>query len=99
MTVQIAVFVFGFRFRPAYPLAMISNTFVAPAQMPAWLGFVTEWNPLSATVSALRELFGNPGIATGSSWASEHALGLAVAWPVLLIAVFLPLAVARYRRA
>lgn len=82
-----------------YPLAMISNTFVVPAQMPAWLGFVAEWNPLSATVTALRELFGNPGIATGSSWASEHALGLAVAWPALLVAVFLPLAVARYRRA
>jgi hypothetical protein len=29
--------------------------------MPGWLGAISEWNPLSATVAATRELFGNPG--------------------------------------
>lgn len=80
-----------------WPLGFLSNTFVAPSTMPGWLGTIAEWNPLSATVSATRDLFGNPGFA-GESWAGDHALALAVAWPLLLLAVFLPLSVRRYRR-
>lgn len=80
-----------------FPLTMISNTFVSPSQMPTWLGTVAEWNPLSATVAATRQLFGNavPELV-GESWAAQNALLLAVAWPVLIVAVFLPLAVRRY---
>ncbi|MDF5754212.1 ABC transporter permease [Spongiactinospora sp. TRM90649] len=78
------------------PLTMIANTFVSPSQMPAWLGFLAEWNPLSATVTACRALFGNPGLP-GDSWAAEHALALAVAWPLLIILVFLPLSARAYR--
>jgi ABC-2 type transport system permease protein len=80
-----------------WPLAFLSNAFVAPATMPGWLGTVVEWNPLSATVSATRELFGNPGWG-GDSWVAQHALLMAVVWPLLLLAVFLPLSVRRYRR-
>jgi ABC-2 type transport system permease protein len=84
-------------FPAAFPLTAISNTFVAPELMPGWLGTVSEWNPLSATVGAARELFGNPGLG-GDSWVAEHAVLMAFVWPVLLIAVFAPLAVRRYRR-
>jgi hypothetical protein len=65
--------------------------------MPRWLGTLAEWNPLSATVAATRELFGNPGWG-GGSWAAQHAPAMAVGWPLLLVAVFLPLSVRRYRR-
>jgi hypothetical protein len=51
--------------------------------------------PMSATVTATRELFGNP-VAAGDSWPAQHALALAVAWPIGLVAVFLPLAARRY---
>ncbi|WP_442812047.1 ABC transporter permease [Streptomyces sp. NBC_01803] len=81
----------------AFPLTAVSNVFTAPELMPGWLGTVAEWNPLSATVAAIRELFGNPG-PTGGSWAADHALFLAVAWPVVLTAVFAPLAVRAYQR-
>ncbi|AYY12883.1 ABC transporter permease [Actinobacteria bacterium YIM 96077] len=80
------------------PFAMVSNAFVAPALMPSWLGTVAEFTPMSATVTATRELFGNPGL-TGESWAAEHATLLAVLWPLVLILVFFPLAVGRYRRS
>ncbi|MFJ6166708.1 ABC transporter permease [Micromonospora orduensis] len=80
-----------------FPLGFLSNAFVAPATMPAWLGAVAAWNPLSATVGASRELFGNPGWG-GDSWAAQHYPLLAVVWPIVLVAVFLPLSVARYRR-
>ncbi|GHB00371.1 MULTISPECIES: ABC transporter permease [Streptomyces] len=80
-----------------WPVGFLSNVFASPESMPGWLGTVVEWNPMSATATAVRGLFGNPGGATGS-WAAEHAELLAVLWPVALIAVFLPLAVRRFVR-
>ncbi|MET8911733.1 ABC transporter permease [Micromonospora sp. NPDC004551] len=80
-----------------WPLGFASNAFVAPATMPGWLAALAAWNPLSATVAAARDLFGNPGWGAGS-WPAEHAVALAVAWPLLLVAVFLPLSVRRWQR-
>jgi ABC-type multidrug transport system permease subunit len=80
-----------------YPVTMLSNAFVATALLPVWLGVIAEWNPLSSTVTATRELFGNPtGDPTG--WVGDHAMLLAVLWPVLITAVTLPLAVRAYRK-
>nr|WP_189166261.1 ABC transporter permease [Sphaerisporangium melleum] len=79
-----------------WPLGFLSNTFASPATMPGWLGAIAEWNPMSATVAATRELFGNPGWG-GGSWAAQHASLLALAWPLVLLAVFFPLSVHRYR--
>ena len=81
----------------AFPLSAVSNVFVAPHRMPGWLGAVAEWNPLSATVAASRDLFGNPGLAA-DSWVSRHPVLLAALWPLVLTALFAPLAVRRYRR-
>ncbi|MGA4686773.1 ABC transporter permease [Micromonospora sp. AB353] len=81
----------------AFPLTALSNVFVAPELMPDWLGAIAAWNPLSATVAAARDLFGNPGLS-GDSWPARHALELAIAWPLTLIAVAAPAAVRRYRR-
>jgi ABC-type multidrug transport system permease subunit len=80
-----------------WPFAFVSNTFAAPDTMPGWLGAVADWNPMSATAAACRELFGNPAWG-GDSWASQHAVTLAVVWPVLLIVIFFPLSVRRYQR-
>ncbi|MFI8437150.1 ABC transporter permease [Streptomyces sp. NPDC079020] len=80
-----------------WPVGFLSNVFASPESMPGWLGAVVEWNPMSATATAVRGLFGNPGGATGS-WAASHAELLAVLWPVALVAVFLPLAVRRFAR-
>ena len=89
----------GLAWAPLFPITMIANTFVAPSQMPGWLGVVADWNPVSATVTAIRRLFGNPGAElAGSSWAAEHALLLSVLWPLAIVAVFAPLGVRRYRR-
>ncbi|MEU6559084.1 ABC transporter permease [Nocardia nova] len=79
-----------------FPIGFLGNPFVATATMPAWLGAIATWNPLSATTTAVRDLFGNP---TGAdpSWITQHATVMAIAWPLLLTAIFLPLAVHRYR--
>jgi ABC-type multidrug transport system permease subunit len=80
-----------------WPVTFLSNTFVAPDTMPGWLGTIAEWNPLSSTVAAVRDLFGNPSWGA-SSWLAEHALLMAVVWPALLIAIFAPLSVRRFQR-
>ncbi|WP_369213029.1 ABC transporter permease [Streptomyces flavofungini] len=81
----------------AFPLTMISSVFVAPSLMPDWLGPVAAWNPVSSTGTATRELFGNPG-AGGDSWVEQHAVLMAVGWPLVISLVFLPLAVRRFKR-
>jgi len=65
--------------------------------MPAWLGFLAEWNPLSSTIYATRDLFGNPG-AGGESWVAQNATLMTVAWPLVILAILVPLSVRRYRR-
>jgi len=80
-----------------WPITFLSNVFVAPETMPGWLGAVAAWNPLSATAAATRDLFGNPGWGA-TSWPAAHAVELAIVWPLLIVGVFAPLAVRRYRR-
>lgn len=80
-----------------FPIGFLGNPFVAISTMPAWIAVIAQWNPLSSTVSAARQLFGDP-TGAHSSWITDHAVLLAVAWPLLLIAVFFPLSRHRYRR-
>ena len=80
-----------------WPFVFLSNAFVPISTMPGWLQTLSAWNPVTATVAATRELFGNPTVA-GSGWASENVVLLAVVWPVVLSAVFATLAVRRWAR-
>jgi ABC-type multidrug transport system permease subunit len=80
-----------------FPIGFLANPFVATTTMPAWLGTIAAWNPLSSTVSATRQLFGNPG-AAGHTWIAQHAVLMAILWPALITAVFLPLSVRAYRQ-
>ncbi|MEU4423214.1 ABC transporter permease [Actinoplanes sp. NPDC024001] len=80
-----------------WPIGFLSTAIVSPETMPAWLGALAEWNPLSATATAARELFGNPtGITEGVL--ADAAIWLAIGWPVLLVAIFAPLSARAYRR-
>lgn len=74
-----------------WPVGFLSNAFATPDSMPGWLGTAVQWNPMSRTATAVRDLFGGPGGEPGHVWA-------AVAWPLALLAVFLPLAVRRFGR-
>ncbi|MFC0007628.1 ABC transporter permease [Micromonospora siamensis] len=80
-----------------WPVGFASSAFVAPQTMPGWLASVAAYNPLSVTVAACRELFGNPGWG-GDGFTARHAVALAVAWPLAVIAVAGPLAVRRWQR-
>jgi ABC transporter DrrB family efflux protein len=80
----------GFGFTLIFPITFISSAFVPVESMPAGLEQVAEANPVSVVVDALRSLWlGTP--AGDDVW-------LAIAWCLALIAVFAPLAVAKYRK-
>lgn len=80
-----------------WPVGFLSTVFVSAETMPSWLGAIAEWNPVSATATAARQLFGNPtGVTSG--WLAENAVLAASAWPLVITLVFLPLAAGAYRR-
>ncbi|MEU4579563.1 MULTISPECIES: ABC transporter permease [Nonomuraea] len=79
-----------------WPVAFSSSAFASPETMPGWLGTIADWNPMTASATAVRDLFGNPGVA-GTSWAAENAHLLAVLWPLVLLAIACPMAAARFR--
>lgn len=84
-----------------FPLTFISNAFVPLAGMPAGLQAVAAWNPLSALTLACRELFGNPtGLAPGEEiyWSLANPELYTLLSCGVLLAIFVPLAVRKYRR-
>lgn len=82
-----------------FPLTFVANTFVPADNLPSLLRTFAEWNPVSAVTQAARELFGNipPGTPTPDTWPLQNAALYTLLWGVLLIAVFAPLSVMRYR--
>lgn len=84
-----------------FPLTFIANTFAPSQNFPTPLRVFAEWNPVSAVTQAARELFGNipPGVPEPSAWPLQHPVPYTLAWIVIIIAVFAPLAVRRYRQA
>jgi ABC-2 type transport system permease protein len=79
-----------------WPIGFLSTVFVSAETMPGWLGVIAQWNPVSATATAARELFGNPtGVTSG--WLAEYAVLAASVWPLVITLVFLPLAASAYR--
>jgi ABC-2 type transport system permease protein len=84
-----------------FPLTFLSNAFVATDRLPPELRPVADWNPISSIVLALRDLFGNApeGFARGSGFPAQHPIPLAVGWCLLILLIFMPMAIARYRKA
>jgi len=81
------------------PVTFLSNAFIPTTHLPGWLREVANWNPVSATVTACRQLFGNQPGALPASWPSQHAVALSGAWSALILLLCVPLAVRAYRRA
>ena len=83
-----------------FPLTFISNAFVPVSTMPGWLQAVAYWNPFSATVQAVRDLFGNLPPGPGpTQWPMQHAIAVSIGWSVLIVVLFSWLSVRKYRSA
>ncbi|HEU4675618.1 MAG TPA: ABC transporter permease [Motilibacteraceae bacterium] len=84
-----------------FPLTFIANTFVPTRNFPPVLKAIADWNPVSSVTLAARELFGNlpAGATVSGPWPLQHPVLYTLAWVVLILAVFVPLAVRQYKRA
>jgi ABC-2 type transport system permease protein len=81
-----------------FPVTFLSTAFVPMNAQPGWIKFIATWNPFSSVVEACRELFGNPRMLT-DSFPSQHPVLVALVWIAVIIAVFAPLAVRKYKHA
>ena len=78
-------------FIAVFPLTFISSAFVPVATMPAPLRAFANINPITITVDAMRSLWiGTP---------ADNYIWGAFVWAVVILVLFSPLAVARYRAA
>jgi ABC-2 type transport system permease protein/oleandomycin transport system permease protein len=73
-----------------FPLVFASSVFVPTASMPAWLRVFADNQPVTQTVNAIRYL--TEGIGSSS------AIWYSLLWALGILAVFVPLAVWRYRK-
>lgn len=80
-----------------FPLTFASNIFTPIGTMPGWLQPIALWNPVSCLALAARESFGNPTPLTGNSFPEQHPVGMAIAYGLIILAIFIPLAVRRYK--
>jgi ABC transporter DrrB family efflux protein len=84
-------------FTVLFPLTFLSNAFVPTQTLPWWLRPLAEWNPVSALTAATRHLWGNPNPFAASGLPAEHPIELTLIWVAVLLAIFAPLGVWRYR--
>lgn len=82
-----------------FPLTFLSNAFVPTEGLNEFLQPIAEWNPISSMVLSLRDLFGNAGLARGTGFPAEHPLLLASGWIILILIIFIPLSISKYRKA
>ena len=74
-----------------FPLTFVSSAFVDPSTMPDWLQPIADANPFTIVTNAARALYnGNP--VGNDAW-------YAIAWSVVLIAVFASLSIRKFNRS
>jgi ABC transporter DrrB family efflux protein len=80
----------GIIFAVVFPLTFVSSAFVRPEDMPDWLGWFAERQPMSLVIDAVRDL-----TIRGEFGASFLS---AVLWSVIPLVVFVPLGIWLYNR-
>jgi ABC transporter DrrB family efflux protein len=89
----------GVMFTTMFPLTFVADTFAPTESMPSWLAFLAEWNPISALVQGMRELWGNGLPATAdAALPMQYPIIATLIWSVALTAFFAPMAMRSFRR-
>ena len=87
-----------------FPVTFIASTFVPLASLPGPLETVAAWNPVTTLSESGRLLFGNipadPNLRNISdAWSMQNPVLYTVICAALILVVFVPLSVRRYRSA
>jgi ABC-2 type transport system permease protein len=88
-------------FMVIFPLTFVANTFVPTNKFPHVLRVIADWNPVSAVTQAARQLFGNTTdkLPTPHAWSLQHPILYTLIWIAILLAIFVPVSSARYKKA
>lgn len=91
MLQQVAPLIFG--------TLMLSNVFVPVDTTPVGLRQVAEWNPISAVVAALRELFGGQLPVESGAWPLREPVAASIVWTIVIGVVGTAIAARSFRVA
>ena len=80
-----------------FPITFISNAFVQSSTLPEPLRTIADWNPVSALVQAVRQLFGNLGSTpVPDTWPMQNPVTTVLIGSAIMLVVFVPLAVRKF---
>jgi ABC-2 type transport system permease protein len=80
-----------------FPLTFVSNAFVPSETLPTVLRNFAEWNPVSALVQAVRQLFGNLGTApVPEVWTLQNPIQTVLIGIAVMLLVFVPLCIRKF---
>jgi ABC-2 type transport system permease protein len=81
-----------------FPLTFVSSAYVPVETMPGWLQGFAEHQPVTVMVDAVRVLTQGPAAEALLGHTAGWYVVRSLLWAACIVAVFAPLAVARYRR-
>jgi ABC-2 type transport system permease protein len=81
-----------------FPLTFVSSAYVPVETMPGWLQAVAEHQPITVMVDAVRALTQGPAAEALLGHDAGFFVVRSLLWAAGILVVFVPLAVARYRR-
>jgi ABC-2 type transport system permease protein len=81
-----------------FPLTFVSSAYVPVESMPGWLQGFAEHQPVTVMVDAVRALTQGPAAEALLGHGAGFYVARSLLWAAGIVAVFAPLAVARYRR-
>jgi ABC-2 type transport system permease protein len=81
-----------------FPLTFVSSAYVPVATMPGWMQVVADHQPITYMVDAVRSLTQGEAAEVLLGHPASYYVGRSLLWTVAIVAVFAPLAVARYRK-
>ena len=89
----------GVMFTAIFPLTFMANTFAPTEGMPSVVRHIAEWNPISALVQAMRELWGNAApLGADAALPLQHPVLASTLWSIGISLVLGPLAVRAFLR-
>jgi ABC transporter DrrB family efflux protein len=81
-----------------FPLTFVSSAYVPVETMPGWLQAFAEHQPLTVMVDAVRALTQGPAAELQLGHSAGYYVVRSLVWAAAIVAVFAPIAVARFRR-
>ena len=81
-----------------FPLTFVSSAYVPVETMPGWMQAIAEHQPITYMVDAVRSLTQGEAAAVLLGHPASYYVCRSLLWTIAIVAVFAPLAVARYRK-